>query len=183
MKEGYSVVAYTDHNFFISHNILTDSDFVALNGIEYGVNNVEFGGVSDIKFRKNCDICMIALYPDIDKTYDQINTDFVFRYTPESVNEFMSQSDVVTIHAPSIPATDNMINKNNLALMKDGTILINTSRGTVINEQDLIEELEKGRIFACIDVTNPEQPATDNKLRDLNNVVLTPHIAVLFQTE
>jgi len=89
----------------------------------------------------------------------------------------MSESDVVTIHAPSIPATDNMINKENLALMKDGAVLINTARGTIINEQDLIEELEKGRIFACIDVTNPEPPAPDNKLRFMDNVVLTPHIA------
>ena len=93
------------------------------------------------------------------------------------LNELMSQSDVVTIHAPSIPATDNMINKDNLALMKDGSVLINTSRGSVINETELIAELEKGRIFACIDVTNPEPPLEDNRLRTLDNVVLTPHIA------
>ena len=56
-------------------------------------------------------------------------------------------------------------------------MLINTARGTIINEADLIEELKKNRFFACIDVTNPEPPAKDNELRKLDNVVLTPHIA------
>lgn len=93
------------------------------------------------------------------------------------LDTLMSECDVVSIHAPAIPATDNMINKANLALMKDGAILINTARGTIINEAELIEELEKGRIFACIDVTNPEPPTVDNRLRSLPNVVLTPHVA------
>ena len=93
------------------------------------------------------------------------------------LDELMSKSDVVTIHAPSIPATDNMINKDNLKLMMDGAVLINTARGSVINEADLIEELKTGRIFACIDVTNPEPPAKDNELRFMKNVILTPHIA------
>ena len=97
--------------------------------------------------------------------------------TKVELNELMSESDVVTVHAPSIPATDNMINKDNLKLLKDGAILINTSRGSVINEADLIAELIKGRIFACIDVTNPEPPLTNNELRYLDNVILTPHIA------
>lgn len=94
-----------------------------------------------------------------------------------SLEELMANSDVVSIHAPSIPATDNMINKDNLSLMKDGAVLINTSRGTVINEEDLIKELKKGRLFACIDVTNPEPPSKDNQLRFMDNVILTPHIA------
>ena len=93
------------------------------------------------------------------------------------LNELMSMSDVISIHAPGIPATENMINARNLSLMKDGAILINTARGMIINEKDLIEELKKGRIFACIDVTNPEPPSRDNELRTLPNVVLTPHIA------
>lgn len=93
------------------------------------------------------------------------------------LDELMGMCDVVSIHAPSIPATDNMIHAGNLSLMMDGAILINTARGSIINEADLIEELKKGRIFACIDVTNPEPPAVDNELRKLKNVILTPHIA------
>ena len=97
--------------------------------------------------------------------------------TKVELNELLSRSDVVTIHAPAIPATENMLHKDNLCLMQDGAILINTARGTIVNEKDLIAELKKGRIFACIDVTNPEPPAKDNELRALKNVVLTPHIA------
>ena len=94
-----------------------------------------------------------------------------------SLETLMSECDVVSVHAPSIPATDNMLNASHLCLLQDGAVLINTSRGSVINEQDLIAELEKGRFFACIDVTQTEPPAKDNKLRSLPNVVLTPHIA------
>ena len=94
-----------------------------------------------------------------------------------SLEELLAKCDVVSVHAPSIPETDNMLHKGNLCLMKDKAVLINTARGSVINEQDLIDELKTGRLFACIDVTNPEPPVEDNELRRLDNVILTPHIA------
>lgn len=94
-----------------------------------------------------------------------------------SLEELMSSSDVVSLHAPSTAETKGMVNKNNLKLMKDGAIFINTARGAIVNEKDLIEELKTGRITACIDVTDPEPPSLDNPLRTLPNVVLTPHIA------
>ena len=68
-------------------------------------------------------------------------------------------------------------NASNLPLIKDGAVLINTARGSIIDEAALIEELKKNRFFACIDVTNPEPPEADNELRFLDNVILTPHIA------
>jgi len=61
--------------------------------------------------------------------------------------------------------------------MKDDAVLINTSRGQNIDQQALIAELEKGRLFAFLDVTDPEPPAVDSRLRTLPNVVLTPHVA------
>ncbi|MFN2124351.1 MAG: NAD(P)-dependent oxidoreductase, partial [Candidatus Promineifilaceae bacterium] len=64
-----------------------------------------------------------------------------------------------------------------LALMKDDALLINTARGSLIDEQALIEELSKGRFFAFLDVTDPEPPTADSPLRRLDNVVVTPHIA------
>lgn len=93
------------------------------------------------------------------------------------LDELLQKSDVISIHAPSIPATDNMISREKLKRIRDGAILINTSRGSVIDEPAMIEELKTGRFFACIDVTSPEPPAKDNALRTLPNVVLTPHIA------
>lgn len=86
-------------------------------------------------------------------------------------------SDVVSIHAPSIPETHHMFNRERLQLMRDDAILINTARGSLIDEAALAEELGKGRLWACLDVTDPEPPALDHPFRQLPNVVLIPHIA------
>ncbi|MDF2717857.1 MAG: hypothetical protein K0R28_4782 [Paenibacillus sp.] len=89
----------------------------------------------------------------------------------------LAASDVVSIHAPSLPETYRMIDRERLALMKDDAILINTARGALIDEAALVDELRKGRLFACLDVTDPEPPAPDHPLRGLPNCILTPHIA------
>jgi len=89
----------------------------------------------------------------------------------------LRQADVVSLHAPAKPETHRMLNAERLALMKDDALLVNTARGTLIDEAALIEELRKGRFFAFLDVTDPEPPAADSPLRDLENVVLTPHLA------
>jgi phosphoglycerate dehydrogenase-like enzyme len=97
--------------------------------------------------------------------------------TKVELDQLLSDSDVISIHAPSIPETDGLINAAALARMKDDAILINTARGTIVDEQALIEELKRGRIFACLDVTEPEPPAADHPLRGLPNCVLTGHVA------
>lgn len=93
------------------------------------------------------------------------------------LNELLERSDVVSLHAPANKSTYQMLNAEGLALMKDDALLINTGRGTLIEEPALIEELKKGRFFAFLDVTDPEPPAADSPLRTLPNVVVTPHIA------
>lgn len=89
----------------------------------------------------------------------------------------MAQSDVISLHAPSIPATKHMINRENLSLMKDRAVLINTARGSLINETDLIAECKRRNITAVLDVTDPEPPAKESELRSLPNVHLLQHIA------
>ena len=64
-----------------------------------------------------------------------------------------------------------------LSRMREGAVLINTARGSLIDEPALIAELETGRIFAFLDVTDPEPPQPDSPLRRLPNAVITPHIA------
>ncbi len=70
-----------------------------------------------------------------------------------------------------------MIGADLLSRLADGAVLINTARGGIIDEAALIDELATGRIFAFLDVTDPEPPAPDSPLRRLENVVVTPHIA------
>ncbi|WP_371826876.1 hydroxyacid dehydrogenase [Microvirga sp. VF16] len=94
-----------------------------------------------------------------------------------SLDGLMRLSDVVSIHAPALPSTQGMIDRRHLALMRDGATLINTARGIIVNQDDLIDELRTGRIDAIIDVTYPEVPEASSALYDLPNVFLTPHIA------
>ncbi len=91
--------------------------------------------------------------------------------------ELMERSDVVSIHAPETDQTRHMLGADLLRRLADGAVLINTARGGIIDEEALIDELATGRIFAFLDVTDPEPPAPDSPLRRLENVVVTPHIA------
>ena len=93
------------------------------------------------------------------------------------LDELLRRSDVVSLHAPANEHTYQMLNAEGLASMKDEALIVNTGRGTLIDEKALIKELEKGRFFAFLDVTDPEPPAADSPLRTLDNVVVTPHIA------
>jgi phosphoglycerate dehydrogenase-like enzyme len=97
--------------------------------------------------------------------------------TKVELNELLERSDVVSLHAPANKATYQMLNAVGLARMKDDALLINTGRGSLIEEPALIAELQKGRFFAFLDVTDPEPPAANSPLRTLPNVVVTPHIA------
>ncbi len=93
------------------------------------------------------------------------------------LDELMSTSDIVTLHAPDTPETLRMHNRRRLALMRDGSVLVNTSRGALVDTEALTDELVTGRIGAVLDVTEPEPPPADSPLYRLPNVFLTPHIA------
>lgn len=93
------------------------------------------------------------------------------------LNDLFRRCDIVSIHAPSLPATRRMIGAQHLRLLRDGAVLINTSRGAVLDQQALYEEAKTGRIFVHLDVTDPEPPSPDEPLRILPNVVITPHIS------
>ncbi|GAA1559888.1 hydroxyacid dehydrogenase [Kribbella hippodromi] len=85
--------------------------------------------------------------------------------------------DVVSVHAPANPRTDRLIGAEQLALMRDGATLINTARGSLVDTPALIEQLEAGRLYAVLDVTEPEPLPADSALWELPNTFLTPHIA------
>ncbi|MFF0143268.1 hydroxyacid dehydrogenase [Streptomyces sp. NPDC005227] len=96
---------------------------------------------------------------------------------PMSLEELLRTSDIVSLHAPDIPQTYRMLDRDRLTLIRDGGVLINTSRGALIDPEALTDELVSGRISAVLDVTEPEPLPTGSPLYRLPNVVLTPHIA------
>ncbi len=90
----------------------------------------------------------------------------------------LSTSDYISIHCPLTEETAHIIDEAALAQMKSSALLINTSRGGVIDEEALIRALQDGRIGgAALDVTDPEPPSADNPLLALENVIVTPHAA------
>jgi len=96
---------------------------------------------------------------------------------PVDLDALMATSDLVSIHAPLLPATHHLIDRRRLGLLKDGAILVNTARGAIVDQQALVDELVSGRIRAVVDVTEPEVPEPESPLWDLENLVLTPHVA------
>lgn len=94
------------------------------------------------------------------------------------LDTLLAQSDVVSLHCPLFPETQALINKDTIAKMKDGAILLNTSRGPVIDEQAVTEALESGKLRgAAMDVVSEEPIRCDNPLLKAPNCILTPHMA------
>jgi phosphoglycerate dehydrogenase-like enzyme len=100
-----------------------------------------------------------------------------------TLDELLPASDVVTVHAPALPETRNMISTQELRAMKDHATLINTARGSLVDTKALEAECATGRIQALLDVTEPEPLPADSVLYDLPNVIITPHIAGSLGTE
>ncbi|MFH8711510.1 hydroxyacid dehydrogenase [Streptomyces zaomyceticus] len=93
------------------------------------------------------------------------------------LDDLCARSTVVSVHAPQLPSTYRMIGAAQLAAMPDGATLINTARGSLVDETALLPHLLTGRLHAVLDVTDPELPAPDSPLYALPNVLLTPHVA------
>lgn len=94
------------------------------------------------------------------------------------LDELLANSDVISLHCPLFDENKGMINKNTIAKMKDGVIIINTSRGPLIVEEDLAEALNSGKVYAAgLDVVSEEPIKADNPLLKAKNIFITPHIA------
>ncbi|KYZ77397.1 hydroxyacid dehydrogenase [Anaerosporomusa subterranea] len=113
----------------------------------------------------------ILVYSRTPKAWNQLNAKFV------TLEELLANSDFVSIHCPLTPQTKHLMNKERFQLMKPSAYIINTSRGPIINETDLIAALQNKQLAgAALDVQDPEPPALDNPLFAMDNVLLTPHI-------
>jgi len=95
-----------------------------------------------------------------------------------SLEEVFAKSDVVSLHAPSLPETEKMIRAEHFAAMKTGASFINTARAAIIDEAGLVQVFQqRPDLFALLDVMSPEPPKPDHPFFDLPNVIITPHIA------
>ncbi|MEN6372733.1 MAG: hydroxyacid dehydrogenase [Armatimonadota bacterium] len=142
-------------------------------GSTVGIISLGMVGRKVCELLKNLDVNVICCDPFADD-----NTAAELGVTLCTLEEVFSKSHVVSLHTPLLEQTRGMIRSEHFEMMKPYSSFINTSRGAVIRENEMIEVLKKRPdIQAVLDVTSPEPPAPDSPLYDLPNVVLTPHIA------
>lgn len=114
----------------------------------------------------------ILAYDMIKSSSDNQLADYV------TLDELLEKADVISLHCPLFPATQGMINKETIAKMKDGVIILNNSRGPLIVEQDLADALNSGKVYAAgLDVVSTEPICGDNPLLKAKNCFITPHIS------
>ena len=117
---------------------------------------------------------MNVLYNDI-KTVSDLDGD---RCQYADQEDLFAKSDIVSLHCPLFDSTKGIINKQNILKMKDGAMIINTSRGALVVENDLKEALNNGKLAgAALDVVSTEPIEMGNELFNAKNCLITPHIA------
>lgn len=148
-----------------------DTDLVELDGKKMGI--VGFGNIGQATARIAQAFGMeVLLYTS--KEQSALPQDM----RKVALDELFAESDVISLHCPLTPDTKEMVNAERLKLMKPGAILVNTGRGPLVNEQDLADALNEGRIAAAgLDVLSVEPANADNPLLGAKNCFITPHIA------
>ena len=138
------------------------------------VGLVGFGSIGRMLARRLRGFDAQVIYFDTQQADSDTETALQVRYAP--LQQVLTQSDILSLHAPLVPATVRMINAASIASMKDGAILINTARGGLVDEKALYDALVSGKLRgAGLDAFDPEPPAVDNLLLTLEQVVVTPH--------
>lgn len=169
-----------DHGKAVKEGAWTDcSDFcfwnyplIELAGKTIGI--IGFGriGQSVAKIAQAFGLKVLAFSGHRDKALESENVKYA------ELDELLTKSDVISLHCPLFESTKGIINKNAIAEMKQGVMIINTARGQLIVEEDLAEALNSGKVAgAALDVVSTEPIKADNPLLMANNCIITPHIA------
>ena len=161
--DNYAKTKYSNSEIF-THIV----DFSELNQKVWGIIGLGQIGQKVAKIAKSFG-CEVVYYSTSGKNnnseYKRVNLEEVLK------------SDIISIHAPLNENTNNLLNKDNLHLIKKGAILINMGRGGIVNEKDLADIIDKKGFFAGFDVFTKEPISKDNPLLKVKNIILTPHIA------
>jgi D-3-phosphoglycerate dehydrogenase len=139
------------------------------------VGVVGFGRIGrEVAGRLKAFKCTVLVYdPPVDPAVIRLNG-----CEPASLDDIFRKSDLITLHCPSNDHTKQMINAQSISIMKDGVLLVNSSRGTLVKTDDLVAALKSHKISAvALDVTDPEPPDLQGELVKLDNVIINSHIA------
>lgn len=148
-----------------------DYPMIELYGKTAGVIGLGRIGQSTAKILKAMDMKVLAF-----DAYESEAGKALAEYV--DLDTLLAQSDVIFLHCPLFPSTEGIINKDNIAKMKDGVIIINNSRGQLVVEQDLADALNSGKVYAAgLDVVSTEPIKGDNPLLKAKNCLITPHIS------
>jgi len=137
---------------------------------------VGFGRIGQAVARRAAGFGMTVLYHDVNRLPDAVTEPLGASYVP--LEELLARSDFVSLHVNLTAETRHLINDRTLALMKPTAVLVNTSRGPVVDQRALADALRGGMIWAAgLDVTDPEPIPMDDPLVGLDNCLIVPHIA------
>ena len=137
---------------------------------------VGFGRIGQALARRAAGFGMMVLYHDVQELPDDVTRPLGATFVP--LDELLHRSDFVSIHVNLTPETRHLIDTESLRKMKSSAVLVNTSRGPVVDGRALFEALRDGVIFAAgLDVTDPEPLPADDPLLTLENCLVVPHIA------
>jgi lactate dehydrogenase-like 2-hydroxyacid dehydrogenase len=137
---------------------------------------VGFGRIGQAVARRARGFEMTVLYHDVAELPDEVTRPLGASYAP--LDDLLSRSDFVSLHVNLTPETRHLINAKTLGLMKSTAIVVNTSRGPVVDQAALAAALRDGVIWAAgLDVTDPEPIPMDDPLAGLDNCLIVPHIA------
>jgi len=137
---------------------------------------VGFGRIGQALARRAVGFGMTVLYHDVARADPVVEATYGATFVP--LQDLLARSDFVSLHVNLTPETRHLMNADRLAWMKPSAVLVNTSRGPVVDQRALYEALRDGVIFAAaLDVTDPEPIPTDEPLLTLDNCLVVPHIA------
>jgi phosphoglycerate dehydrogenase-like enzyme len=162
---------YTDNNKDTFLKLRDDP--VGFNGLSVGLIGASYVGREVIRLLGSYNVKIAVYDPHLSEEEAK-----KLGVAKMELNELVSWADVVSVHAPKLPETQNLIGREQFQLMKNGSFFINTARGTIVDYEALAEITPQKNIEVVIDVTDPDEPLPeDNPLRKLDNILITPHIA------